>query len=335
MTYDKTESLIREAVTEQAARAVDGGAVIRALQRERPRRSMALVFAAVAVVVAAVSAVAIPQLMRRDQAQPAASAAPGVVVEERTILVLGRDGKSNVDTIMLTRLAGERATAISVPRDTLVDIPGFGEGKVNSVFVRAREAALAREASQGEADKAGAELTMTVIGALAGMEIDDYLVIDMAAIGQAADAVGGVEVCLRSASRDSFAQADFREGRQKLTGSAALAFVRQRHGLPNGDLDRIRRQQVFLSGLIARVSPANAAEVLAAVGGQVVTDADLLGLAASLARTHGGIRVASIPVGEWVNSSQGAAFEVSPETVRPFVATALAGQAPAAPDCVD
>ncbi|MGH3858434.1 LCP family protein [Actinokineospora sp.] len=332
MTYDKTESLIREAVTEQAARAVDGGAVVRALRRERPRRSMTLVFAAVAVVVAAVSAVAIPQLVRRDQAPPAA---PGVVVGERTILVLGRDEMSYADTIMLTRLAGERATAISVPRDTLVDIPGFGLGRVNSAFFRAREAALATGASQAEADKAGAELTMTVLGALTGMRIDDYLVIDMAAIGQAADAVGGVEVCLRSATRDPFSQADFREGRHLLTGQAALAFVRQRHGLPNGDLDRIRRQQVFLSGLIARVTPANAAGVLAAVGDHVVTDADLLGLAESLARTQGGIRVTSIPVGEMVNSSHGAEFEVSPETVRPFVETAMAGQAPAAPDCVD
>lgn len=332
MTYDKTESLIREAVTDQAGRAVDGSTVIRALQRERPRRSMTLVFAAVAVVVAAVSAVVIPQLMRRDQTPPAAA---GVVVGERTVLVLGRDGMSRTDTIMVTRLAAERATAISVPRDTLVDIPGFGSGRVNSAFSQGREAALAAGASQGAADKKGAELTMSVVSALTGMEIDDYLVIDMAAIGRAADTVGGVEVCLRSATRDPFAQADFREGRQRLTGSTALAFVRQRHGLPNGDLDRVRRQQVFLSGLIGRVTPANAAEVLAAVRDHVVTDADLLGLAESLARTRGGVQVAVIPVDSEVSSPQGSGFEVSPEAVRPFVQAALAGTTPPAPDCVD
>ncbi|SDJ49638.1 cell envelope-related function transcriptional attenuator common domain-containing protein [Actinokineospora alba] len=332
MTFDKTESLIREAVTEQAGRAVDGSTVLRALRRERPRRSMPLVFAAVAVVVAAVSAVVIPQMVRRDQAPPAA---PGAVLEERTVLVLGRDEGSRADTIMLTRLAGERATAISVPRDTLVDIPGFGQGKVNSAFSRGREAALSAGASQGEADKAGAELTMTAVGALTGMAIDDYLVIDMAAIGRAADAVGGVEVCLRAATRDPFAQADFREGRQTVAGSTALAFVRQRHGLPNGDLDRIKRQQVFLSGLIGRVTPANAASVLAAVRDQVVTDADLLGLAEGLAKTRGGVRVALIPVGEVVNSTQGAGLEVSPEAVRPFVQAAMAGDMPAAPDCVN
>ncbi|MBC6450513.1 LCP family protein [Actinokineospora xionganensis] len=331
MTHDKTESLIREAVTEQAGRAVDGSVVIRALQRERPRRSMALVFAAVAVVVVAASAVVIPQLMRRDQAPPAA---PGVV-EERTILVLGRDGESRTDTIMLTRLAGERATAISVPRDTLVDIPGFGPGKVNSAFSQGREAALAAGASQGAADKTGAELTMSVVGGLTGMEIDDYLLIDMAAIGRAADAVGGVEVCVRSDTRDPLAQADFRAGRSLLTGPDALAFVRQRRGLPNGDLDRIMRQQVFLSGLIGRVTPANAAGVLAAVRDHVVTDADLLGLVESLARTRGGVRVALIPVDLEVSSPQGAGLEVSPEVVRPFVQSALAGEAPAAPDCVD
>jgi LCP family protein required for cell wall assembly len=332
MTLDKTESLIREAVTEQAGRAVEGTVVLRALQRERPRRPMALVFAAVAVVVAAVSTVVIPQMMRRDQAP---TAAPGAIVEQRTILVLGRDGMNNADTIMLTRLAWDRATAISVPRHALVDIPGFGPGRVNSAFSRARQAALTTGASQTDADKAGAALTMTVVSALTGMEIDDYLVVDMAAIGRAADAVGGVEVCVRAATRDPIAQADFREGRQTLTGATAVAFVRQRFGLPNGDLDRIRRQQVFLSGLIGRVTPANAAEVLAAVRDHVVTDADLLGLAESLAKTRGGVRVALIPVDEEVNSSQGAGFEVSPAAVRSFVESAMAGEAPTAPDCVD
>jgi hypothetical protein len=62
--------------------------------------------------------------------------------------------------------------------------------------------------------------------------------------------LGGVEVCLNHAVDDSYSGADFPAGRQRLNASQALAFVRQRHGLDNGDLDRTHRQQAFLSSVM-------------------------------------------------------------------------------------
>ena len=63
------------------------------------------------------------------------------------------------------------------------------------------------------------------------------------------DAIGGVDVCLKSAVDDDFSGAHFAAGPRSVAGHDALAFVRQRHGLPLGDLDRVRRQQAFLAGL--------------------------------------------------------------------------------------
>jgi hypothetical protein len=65
--------------------------------------------------------------------------------------------------------------------------------------------------------------------------------------------LGGVEVCLKHAVYDSYSGADFPAGRQTLDAEQALAFVRQRHGLENGDLDRTHRQQAFLSSVMRQL----------------------------------------------------------------------------------
>jgi LytR_cpsA_psr family/LytR cell envelope-related transcriptional attenuator len=60
-------------------------------------------------------------------------------------------------------------------------------------------------------------------------------------------------VCLKHAVYDSYSGADFPAGRQTLDAEQALAFVRQRHGLENGDLDRTHRQQAFLSSVMRQL----------------------------------------------------------------------------------
>ncbi|OOK74796.1 cell envelope-related transcriptional attenuator domain protein [Mycobacterium kansasii] len=57
-------------------------------------------------------------------------------------------------------------------------------------------------------------------------------------------------MCLNHAVSDSYSGADFPAGLQRLDAAQALAFVRQRHGLDNGDLDRTHRQQAFLSSVM-------------------------------------------------------------------------------------
>jgi len=84
---------------------------------------------------------------------------------------------------------------------------------------------------------------------LLDVPIDHFAEVNLAGFYDAAVALGGVTVCLNKAVHDDYSGADFPAGVQTLDGSKALAFVRQRHGLPDGDLDRTHRQQAFLAAV--------------------------------------------------------------------------------------
>jgi hypothetical protein len=71
-----------------------------------------------------------------------------------------------------------------------------------------------------------------------------------------AQTLGGVDVCLNHPVYDEYSGADFPAGRQRLDASEALSFVRQRHGLENGDLDRTHRQQAFISSVMQELQAA-------------------------------------------------------------------------------
>jgi LCP family protein required for cell wall assembly len=110
--------------------------------------------------------------------------------------------------------------------------------------------------SASEADKqaAGAQLLVRTISLLTGLQIDHYAEVDLLGFFELTSVVGGVTVNLCEAVDDSdFSGAVFPAGEQTISGAEALAFVRQRHGLPRGDLDRIVRQQVFIGGVLRKM----------------------------------------------------------------------------------
>jgi anionic cell wall polymer biosynthesis LytR-Cps2A-Psr (LCP) family protein len=88
---------------------------------------------------------------------------------------------------------------------------------------------------------------------LTGARIDHFAEIGMAGFVELTETLGGVPVCLKAPVRDSYSGVDLPAGRHLVSGAGALAFVRQRHGLEDGDLDRIARQQAFAAGLARRV----------------------------------------------------------------------------------
>jgi anionic cell wall polymer biosynthesis LytR-Cps2A-Psr (LCP) family protein len=117
------------------------------------------------------------------------------------------------------------------------------------------------------------------VESLTGVEVEHYVVVDMAGFDRISTAIGGVPVCLRQSTRDPLSGASFSAGQQAVSGATALAFVRQRRGLPNGDLDRIARLQAFLHSLASKVLTGPAltdvralTTVLAAVRDNVHTD---------------------------------------------------------------
>lgn len=150
-----------------------------------------------------------------------------------------KPGQQRTDTIMLLHLPADRRKAymISFPRDSWVEIPGYGNQKINAAF------------SFG-----GPKLLVQTVENLTGVRVDHYGAIDFNGFKAMTDALGGVTVNIKQSVYDPARKQQWNAGRQKLDGEQALLFVRQRYNLPNGDFDRIKRQQQFMSALARQAS---------------------------------------------------------------------------------
>ena len=158
-------------------------------------------------------------------------------------VLLGSDARageaSRSDTIVVTKAGGGM---LAVPRDTLVEIPGVGEDKINAAFATG-----------------GPELTVETLENLTNVPIDNYVVVNFGGVEDIVDAMGGItleidqpiQVGIESRS------VSIPAGTQELDGLQALAYVRYRGG-PTADIGRIGRQQEFLRQLAREsTSPAN------------------------------------------------------------------------------
>lgn len=182
-----------------------------------------------------------------DQADPTRSAKVAGTKAQNWLLV-GSDslaergttgaGPQRSDTVMVVHLAGDghSVTVTSIPRDSWVDIPGHGTAKINAAFAYG-----------------GPRLLVRTVERLTRIRIDHYAAIDYAGFEAMTDAVGGVDVRIPKTVYDSANHQTWTKGEHHLDGAKALLYVRQRHGLPNGDLDRIRRQQRFLLALLGKL----------------------------------------------------------------------------------
>lgn len=146
-------------------------------------------------------------------------------------------GRQRSDVIMVVRVDSERtgATVVSIPRDSYVDIPGNGRNKINAAY------------SIG-----GPGLLVQAVERLTSVRIDHFAVIDFAGFKDVIDSVGGIDVAVAQAT--SNVGVDFHQGVNHLDGTQALAYVRQRHGLPEGDLDRNQRHQAVLRAVLGKVT---------------------------------------------------------------------------------
>jgi LCP family protein required for cell wall assembly len=208
-------------------------------------------------------------------------------------------GGTNTDTMMVLHIPanGKSATLISLPRDSWVDVPGHGMNKLNSAF----------SLGGGATDPtSGAKLLIQTVQNLTGLTIDHYVRVSLLGFYTIAQALGPVEVCLNEAVDDPYSGANFPAGVSTLDAKQALSFVRQRHGLPRGDLDRVVRQQYFLSieahkflSAGTLLNPGKLTKTLDAVSGSLETDPGLnfLELGAQLQGLTGGkIQSATIPI---------------------------------------
>ena len=170
----------------------------------------------------------------------------------------------NTDTIIMLRIPhnGARPSVVSVPRDTYVPIPGYREDKINAALGATKSRASRHLEAEGghdpvaierESDRQGRSTLVQTVQNLTGVRVDHYAEVNLYGFYLLTKAVGGVEVCLKQSTKDPDSGANFRAGRQIVSGGAALSYVRQRENLPRGDLDRIVRQQTFLSSAMRKL----------------------------------------------------------------------------------
>ena len=172
-------------------------------------------------------------------------------------------GGYNTNTMILIHIpaGGKSAVAISIPRDDYVAVEGWGMQKIKEAYGLAKytsENALIKQGVQNpQREKlsrdAGRTETISTISKLLNVPIDHFAEVNLVGFYDLATALGGIQVCLNRAVNDAqYSGAIFPAGLQTITGVQALQFVRQRHGLPNGDLDRTHRQQAFITGVITK-----------------------------------------------------------------------------------
>ena len=194
--------------------------------------------------------------------------------EDINILVVGNDSRSGytqeelekigasnedsmaTDTIMLIHVPanGEKVSVVSLPRDTYVEVPGYGSNKINAAYVNGYYS-LPDTATDEQRRAVGQQTLIATVSQLSGLKVDHYVEVTLLGFYDLTNSLGGIEVNLCQPAFDPTGDsgADFPAGKQVLDGSQALSFVRQRKGLPGGDLDRIKRQQYFFGAVIRKV----------------------------------------------------------------------------------
>ena len=216
-------------------------------------------------------------------------------------------GSLNTDTMMLLHVPadGSRASFVSFPRDSYVQIPGHGSDKLNAAYAYGYNS-LSKSASDADRRSAGQQLLVRTISQLSGLQIDHFVSVDMLGFFNLSNVVGGVQVNLCQATYDPYTGARFPAGVQTLQGSRALLFVRQRHGLLRGDLDRVVRQQTFLAAVARKIlsenvmlNPGKQNTLVQAVAKSLTVDQslDIMQLAQQMQKiTAGGVNFQTMPI---------------------------------------
>jgi LCP family protein required for cell wall assembly len=190
-------------------------------------------------------------------------------------------GAQRTDAIMIVHIPADRSTVTitSIPRDSWVGIPGHGKNKINAGF------------SFG-----GPTLMVETVEQLTGVRIDHVMIADFEGFRGITDQLGGVKITVAKATGDE--RSSFRAGPQVMDGASALDYVRQRHHLPGGDFDRVKRQQNWIRAVAVKTldkgtltSPLKLNGVLGALTRSVAADDGFsIGAMRSLAISLRGVR---------------------------------------------
>ncbi|MDO5049491.1 MAG: LCP family protein [Actinomycetaceae bacterium] len=181
------------------------------------------------------------------------------------------------DTIMVLHKAPNgNSYLVSIPRDTWVDVPGYGQAKINASYAFGGEPSLVQTVEE-----------------LTGLTVDHFVEIGMSGVVDVVDSMGGVELCLDYDVNDPKSELVWQAGCHVADGPTALAFARMRYADPNGDIGRAERQRQVVSSIVKTAAkPQNALNPLrqtsmsGAAAGSVVTDPNTSALELGMMAWH-------------------------------------------------
>ncbi len=232
----------------RTSRPPAGGTQAKAKQRKRRHPVRRVLTAALLILVVALGGVWFwveSRLIHVDALSGAAD------TTGETYLIVGSDSRdgwkddgtegARTDTIMVLHKPEDGPVAlISIPRDSYVEIPGNGSGKINASYAWG-----------------GAPLLVETVEQLTGLTIDHYVEVGFAGVVEIVDAIGGVELCLDYDVDDVKSHLEWEAGCHVADGKTALAFARMRYSDPLGDIGRTQRQQEVVAEVAEGIlSPA-------------------------------------------------------------------------------
>ncbi len=256
-------------------------------------------------------------------------------------------GGNATNTMILIHIpaGGKKAVGFSIPRDDWVTFPtaydGQTQGKIDQAYgfaLAAKESQLRQQnsgLSQNQiafaGNEAGRAATVATVEQLTGVHIDHFAEVNLDGFYELASVLNGVEVCLNHpVPYDSYSGFyAHKAGYQHLNAVMALAFVRQRHGLLNGDLDRTHRQQAFLDsvmqqlrteGVLSDLTKINS--LLSVARQYVITDSgwNLLDFASQMrSLTSGNLTFRTLPIVAYETIDGQDANQVNPALIQQLV----------------
>ena len=186
-------------------------------------------------------------------------------------VLYGGVGGNATNTLIVIHIpaGGKKAIGFSIPRDDWVTFPqtydGQTQGKIDQAYgdalaekesqVRQQNPGMSQSQVAFQGNEAGRAAAVATVESFTGVHIDHFAEVNLDGFYELAKVLGGVQVCLKHpVPLDTYSGFYAKKaGYQHLNARMALAFVRQRHGLLNGDLDRTHRQQAFLDSVMQQL----------------------------------------------------------------------------------
>ena len=258
-------------------------------------------------------------------------------------------GGNDTNTLILIHIpaGGKKAIGFSIPRDDWVNFAGTvgpqQQGKIDQAYgvsmfyrqqqLKQQQPNITQNQLAFQGNEAGRKAAVDTVEQLTGVHIDHFAEVNLDGFYELANVLGGVEVCLNHAVHDKNSGASFHAGYQHLNASQALAFVRQRDGLTNGDLDRTHRQQAFLDSVMEQLHTQGVLgdltklQALLSVAKQyAITDSgwNLLEFSSQMSSlTSGNLVFHTLPIEAYATIDGQSANQVNPAAIKTIVQSAF------------